>query len=113
MRGRGEAYNCKLLHEMLCASVLGDQGNYRRWQREYKIERFYVDLAFPSLQIAVEVDGCYHINPKQQVKDRERQHLLESWGWAVLRVTEDEIPYDILPLWLKILEVYDSRIHRI
>jgi very-short-patch-repair endonuclease len=41
--------------------------------------------------IAIEVDGGYHNDKSQQEKDNKRDHLLEKCGWAVVRLTNDEV----------------------
>ncbi len=46
----------------------------------------YLDLAYPAARLAIEVDGFVaHSSPQAFRRDRERQNLLVSLGWTVLR----------------------------
>jgi len=47
-----------------------------------------VDLAFPGLKIAIELDSRrHHMGASAFESDRPRQNLLELHGWIVLRYT--------------------------
>lgn len=49
---------------------------------------FRIDLAFPALKLAIEVDGfAYHSSRDSFERDRQRQNLLVADGWTVLRFT--------------------------
>jgi len=53
---------------------------------------FRVDGAFPTVMVAVEVDGNeWHSNPEKVAKDQRRDAQLQAAGWIVLRFTEDEV----------------------
>lgn len=55
--------------------------------------KFRIDIAFIEQKIAIEVDGwAYHGKHRSaHAKDRQRQNLLVSNGWRVLRFTTGEI----------------------
>jgi len=54
--------------------------------------RYRVDFAFPTLQIAIEADGrTWHASPDSINRDKQRDMILASQGWIVLRFTEEEI----------------------
>jgi len=58
------------------------------WKRGYWISGYEVDLAFPELRIAVEVDGwAWHVDVERFGRDRRKQNALEVTGWTVLRFT--------------------------
>ena len=70
------------------------------WELEYPIPThqkknyptcYRVDLAFPLMMLAVEVDGNGHRWKKQLSEDWKKTELLESLGWTVLRFTNEEI----------------------
>ncbi len=63
--------------------VLGDG-----WFLEFWTPHGPIDLANPTKQLAVEVDGPEHRKPKQQRHDRRKERRLRSEGWTVLRVPE-------------------------
>lgn len=47
-----------------------------------------VDLAYPDLRIAIELDGrAFHLSSQAFESDRRRQNALELHGWLVLRYT--------------------------
>ncbi len=50
-------------------------------------ERFVaeVDLAYPALKIAIELDGRHHLKPEVRERDLARQNDLVLLGWTVLR----------------------------
>lgn len=65
-----------------------------------KGRRFRLDLAYPGLLIAVEVDGTQHEEDAEIVAgDAYRTELLEGCGWRVLRVRSKHMATD-LPLLL-------------
>ncbi|SHF63593.1 Very-short-patch-repair endonuclease [Jatrophihabitans endophyticus] len=54
--------------------------------------RFRVDVAFPHLRLAVEVDGyAYHSGDDRFQRDRTKQNALLAAGWRVLRFTWADI----------------------
>lgn len=51
-----------------------------------------IDLAWPELRVAVEVDGSrWHADHLAGLADAERQRLLETEGWTVLRVSAADL----------------------
>lgn len=46
-----------------------------------------VDLAYPDLRIAVELDGSHHLDKETRERDLPRQNDLILEGWTVLRFT--------------------------
>lgn len=67
--------------------------------------RYYIDLAYPHLLIAIEVDGFdYHRGRSSFDDDRRRQNDLVRAGWIVLRFTSrstlDEIVTSVADLLL-------------
>ena len=55
--------------------------------RIYDGDRFVaeVDLAYPELKIAIELDGDIHLDPDVRERDLPRQNDLILLGWTVLR----------------------------
>ncbi len=50
-----------------------------------------VDLAYPELRIAIELDGGVHRDREVFERDRPRQNRLVLEGWTVLRFTWDTL----------------------
>lgn len=60
----------------------------RGWKANYPVGGYVVDVAFPGLKIAVEIDGwAFHSDPDVFERDRKRQNALILMGWQVLRFT--------------------------
>jgi very-short-patch-repair endonuclease len=67
-------------------------GQVRGWIANYRIPRrgnvYYLDIAFPRLRVAIEIDGLLHErNLATFENDRRRQNDLVLAGWSVLRFT--------------------------
>ncbi len=54
-----------------------------------------VDIAHPTLSIAVEVDGASHHTIKQRTRDARKVALLARVGWTVVRVWNAEVHEDL------------------
>lgn len=53
---------------------------------------YQLDGAFPALKLGIEADSeTFHNNSRQIMSDRQRDSVLASQGWTILRFTEDEI----------------------
>lgn len=86
-------------HDLLWDAV------YARWGeravREFKgavpKRAFRLDVAFPDVRLAIEVDG-YEFHGKYLTdftRDRERQNALTIAGWRILRFTAGNIRGDL------------------
>ncbi len=57
--------------------------------------RYFLDLAWPELKLAVELDGAaYHGGNAQRERDVRRDAALASVGWQVIRMTYARITKD-------------------
>lgn len=68
-----------------------------------------VDIAFPEIKLAVEIDGGVHRIPKAMERDRHRTKILESLGWTVLRFWNKEVTQDLT----RVKEAIESTIFRL
>lgn len=59
------------------------------------IGRFRLDLAWPELLIAVEVDGTQHEDLDIRGRDARRTEALELLGWTILRVRTQHLATDL------------------
>ena len=51
-----------------------------------------VDLAYPTLKIAIEYEGEHHLrDPEQWARDIRRHERLAELGWVVIRVTKRDV----------------------
>jgi very-short-patch-repair endonuclease len=73
-------------HQLLrSAGILG-------WRSNHPValegHRYYLDIAFPGLRLAIEIDGRLHEDDRAVFEnDRRRQNALVLDGWTVLRFT--------------------------
>ena len=77
--------------ERLCHRILHD-ARIAWWKANHDVviegHLYYVDIAFPGLKLAVEIDGRLHETDEDLFEsDRWRQNALVLDGWMVLRFT--------------------------
>lgn len=85
--------------ERLLVRILRD-GGVTGWMLGHPFGPFLVDLAFPALRIAVEVDGwAWHVDAVRFAQDRRKGNALSRAGWSLLRFTWHQVdgaPRDVL-----------------
>jgi very-short-patch-repair endonuclease len=64
-----------------------------RWEfrRQHPIDRFIVDFVTLDGKLIVEVDGATHSEPEELRGDAERTRILESLGFHVVRITNEDV----------------------
>jgi len=72
-------------------ALRGKQLEGYKFRRQHVIDEFIVDFACLSRKLIVEVDGGYHKDPKIQEADKLRTEILESFGYKVIRFTNEEV----------------------
>lgn len=78
------------------------------YKHQFPIDRFFADFAIEDLKIVIECDGeHWH---KDTEKDNERQRLIESLGWTVLRFSEKRIKKDSLGIKEELLRVFCNHV---
>ena len=88
-----------------------------RWVSAYEVrgpgkQPYMLDVAFPSLKIAIEADGeMFHSGDKQEKKDKERDAKLAQMGWTVARFTETDINKNISRVIDDIERLLDKKEH--
>ena len=65
------------------------------FNRQKPLDRYIVDFYCKPLNLVIEVDGAYHFEAAQIIKDKERQQILEEMGLHFLRFHDEEIRKDI------------------
>ena len=63
-----------------------------KFRRQHPIGPFFADFACQSHHVVVELDGEYHDHI--QAKDLERERILESQGWKVIRFANNDVLKD-------------------
>ncbi len=75
------------------------------FNRQKPLDRYIVDFYCKPLNLVIEVDGSYHNQPLQIIKDRQRQQILESMHLNFLRFTEQQVRKN-MDMVLKKIEAY-------
>jgi len=69
-----------------------------------------IDLAFPSIKLAIEADGTmWHGTPEQKQRDQSRDAKLNNLGWIVIRFSESDIKNGIGKVLDRIISEIDKR----
>ena len=63
-----------------------------KFRRQHPIGPFFADFACQSRRVVVELDGEYHDHIQEN--DLRRERILESHGWKVIRVANDDVLKD-------------------
>ena len=79
-----------LWKKLRAGSVMGNTFN-----RQKPLGRYIVDFYCKPLNLVIEVDGGYHEEELQKIKDKERQQVLEDMGLRFLRFSDREVKKNI------------------
>ncbi len=75
------------------------------FNRQKPLDRYIVDFYCKPLNLVIEIDGSYHFESEQKIKDDQRQKVLQKMGLNFLRFSEQEIRKD-MDVVLKAIENY-------
>ena len=92
------------LHEGRILGLLESLGYKESFDffHQYPIfDKYFLDFAFPSMKLNIEIDGNDHKQVKKKNKDKERDSLLRENNWRILRITHEKIEEN--PLFVKYL----------
>lgn len=62
-----------------------------RFRRQYIINDYIVDFVSLKHKLIIEIDGEYHFEEEQQRMDAEREAVLISLGFKILRFTNKDV----------------------
>ena len=68
--------------------------NYK-FNRQKPLDKYIADFYCKPLNVVIEIDGSYHFESEQKVKDNQRQEVLEKMGLNFLRFSEQQIRKDM------------------
>ncbi|HLP14485.1 MAG TPA: endonuclease domain-containing protein [Flavobacteriales bacterium] len=63
------------------------------FNRQKPLKYYIVDFYCKPLNLVIEVDGKYHLNPEVAIRDAKRQVILEKMGLQFIRYTEEEVVF--------------------
>ena len=89
---------------VLWSKLKGKSLNGFKFRRQYSVDKFVIDFYCPKLKLAIEVDGESHYSENAEVRDRERQYIIESFGISFLRFTNKEIYENIDGVMVRIIQ---------
>ena len=76
-----------------------------KFRRQYKIGNYVVDFCCINKKLVIELDGSHHAEKKHLLRDKERQEYIESKGYKVLRVWNNEIDENLEGVIDRILDI--------
>lgn len=65
---------------------------------QHPVGPFFLDLAYPSIRLAIEYDGEAHRTQDRAMRDLARQAFLSDAGWKILRFTATQVM--LRPRWV-------------
>lgn len=65
------------------------------FNRQKPLGNYIVDFYCKPLNLVIEVDGGYHFEEEQKIKDTERQKILEELKLNFLRFHDEEVKKDM------------------
>ena len=66
-----------------------------KFLRQHIIGDYIVDFLCRDSGLVIEVDGGYHLEPRQQESDEQRAEWLEQQGYTVMRFSNEEVLNEI------------------
>ena len=75
-------------------SVAKSSGLGEKCRRQYVLDEYIVDFIFCKSKLVIEIDGEYHTEGSQLQIDTVRDKRLESFGFKVLRFTNQQVLFD-------------------
>lgn len=89
---------------ILWSKLKGKQLNGLKFRRQYSVEKFIIDFYCPQVKLAIEIDGDSHYAERAEIRDEERQKIIESYGINVLRFTNQHIYENVDGVVIRIME---------
>ena len=83
-------YNQTEAEELLWLHLSGNQLGLH-FRRQHIIGCYIADFICVKRNLIIEIDGGYHSQAEQEIKDYLRTEDLENMGFEVMRFTNDEI----------------------
>lgn len=65
------------------------------YQRELKVDKYFIDFAIENKRIALEIDGSQHLEIERKESDIKKDLILKEANWKVYRIPWNQINNDI------------------
>ena len=69
----------------------GSQLEGLKFRRQHSIGNYIVDFYCPKHKLAIELDGNYHFEENQMLRDEERDKFLSEIGIKVIRIENENV----------------------
>jgi very-short-patch-repair endonuclease len=76
---------------VLWSRLKGKGLNGHHIRRQHPIGPYVADFACAEARLVIEVDGATHMNAGERAHDAKRTSFLESEGWHVMRVWNNDV----------------------
>lgn len=90
----------------LWSALRGRQLLGLKFRCQHPVGRFILDFYCPSCKLVIEVDGGIHA--QQKAYDEARTAHLQSFGYRVLRFTNEEVLNDLQTVLARIVEAAEA-----
>lgn len=71
---------------------------------------FIPDFVNRATKLAIEIDGKFHLEPENVIKDAARTAKIRAAGWEVIRFTASETLYDPANVATRIMQAIQARL---
>ena len=65
------------------------------FNRQKPLNRYIVDFYCKPLNLVIEIDGSFHYEQEQMIRDKKRQEILEEMGLNFIRFSELQVRKDM------------------
>jgi len=79
------------------------------FRRQRPILTYIVDFMSKELMLVIEVDGCTHWSRHARKRDEQRDAVLTSAGFSIIRFTDEEVLNNITEVYEKIAEWIEEK----
>ncbi|HSD09232.1 endonuclease domain-containing protein [Flavobacterium sp.] len=77
--------------EKLWIAVKDNQIEGYKFRRQHPISIYVADFYCHALKLVIEIDGDYHLDPEQKLRDDKRTSDIEFQGLKVIRFRNEEV----------------------
>ena len=80
-----------------------------KFLRQHILGDYIGDFVSTEKKIVIEIDGGYHLQDSQLIRDANRTRFLEQMGYTVVRFSNEEVLMDTDNVIIKIKEIINNK----
>ena len=84
-----------------------------KFRRQHPIENYIVDFHCHKIKVIVEIDRAIHNTPEQQLMDSLKEHDLTTWGYTILRFTNEDVLFSVDKILLEITQTVNKNLETV